>query len=133
LFLPPNGKYIGFVFNYLLCLLFVEYQSYRTAKAMGAFILENQRGDKQVFIAQKEDKLTSLFNETGVLPRVVLMSHKNTVPPMLKTLCYKHRKKVILLIIFDEFFLDNVLVHVRKESHIKTFFKITYKIYWPRR
>lgn len=74
---------------------YIEYQSFRTARHIATFILEHQLGMKQIFALNKEDRISSVFNETGLLPRVVLFSHKASPPPVLKQLCFKHRKKIM--------------------------------------
>ncbi|KAA6403706.1 MAG: putative actin, alpha skeletal muscle [Streblomastix strix] len=71
----------------------LEYQSYRTAKEMGDFILDKQMGAKHIRVLGKPEKLDAFFNTSAKLPRVLLFSKKSTLPPMYKQICFMHRKE----------------------------------------
>jgi thiol-disulfide isomerase/thioredoxin len=62
----------------------LEYQSYRTAKEMAEFVFENMLGKKNVHVLNKEEKLDIFFNESGRLPRMLLISSKSKIPPLFK-------------------------------------------------
>ncbi|KAK2954182.1 hypothetical protein BLNAU_10836 [Blattamonas nauphoetae] len=71
-----------------------EYASYRTAKMMAEFVLENQVGRKQIKYIEEESELEPYLANITTKPKMLLVSKKKTIPPMFKQICFKHRKDV---------------------------------------
>ncbi|KAH7830492.1 Protein disulfide-isomerase [Monocercomonoides exilis] len=72
----------------------IAYDGERSAKAMGLFIIQHQLGGAQVTVLNKIEKFDNFFNESAILPRIVLFSKKSVIPPLFKQICYKYRKNV---------------------------------------
>lgn len=72
----------------------IEYQSERSPKAIGQFIISHLPGQSQITTLNTDERLDNFFNASRTAPRVILFSKKTTIPALFKHLCYQHRRGI---------------------------------------
>ena len=80
----------------------IEYQSERSAEAMGKFTQQHQLGSKQVAVLNSDERMDKFFNESSKVPRLLMVSKRLKPSPLFKQLCYKNRRGIVCGFVSDQ-------------------------------